>query len=64
MLESFDKLHNFRREFIKKNINFDHVNLNGNNKVIISAPHGVTQFRQNKIKVREVGSLSTALFLH
>lgn len=64
MLENFDKLHNFRREFIRENITFDHVCFEGTNKVIISAPHGVSQFRKNKIKLREVGSLTTALFLY
>ncbi len=64
IMQSFDKLHNFRRDFIKKNIFFDHVCLGGKNNVIISAPHGVSQIRENKIKLREVGSLTTALFLY
>ena len=60
----FHKLHNERRLFLKKYCNEDHVVFTGENNILISAPHGVTQTRNNKLKVREPGSLSVALALY
>lgn len=60
----FHKLHNERRLFLKKYCNVDHIVFNGENNILISAPHGVPQTRNNKPKVREPGSLSVALALH
>ena len=60
---SFEKLHNARKIFINNFKNKDHVVLNGNNKILISAPHGVSQVRLGKFKFSEIGSLSTALYL-
>ena len=60
---SFDKLHNKRKSFLKDNANKDHFIINGTNRILISAPHGVSQVRLGKHKVAEIGSLSTALYI-
>ena len=60
---NFNQLHDFRKRFIKTNNSQDHVVLIGNNNILISAPHGVSQVRLGKYKVSEIGSLATALYL-
>ena len=60
---SFDRLHANRKAFIEKNKLKDHMVLEGSSPVLISAPHGVSQVRLGKLKVPEIGSLATALFL-
>lgn len=60
---SFDKLHANRKNFIDENKLKDHVFLEGSSPVIVSSPHGVSQVRLGKLKVAEIGSLATALFL-
>lgn len=60
---SFKKLHSNRREFLKNNSSKDHVVVLGNNNVLISAPHGVSQIRLGFLKHAEIGSLASALFL-
>ena len=60
---NFEKLHNIRQEFIRDNEHLDHKVVEGNNKIVISAPHGVSQVRLGKLKFKEIGSLATALYL-
>lgn len=60
---NFEKLHNIRKEFIRENEHLDHKVVEGNNKIVISAPHGVSQVRLGKLKFKEIGSLATALYL-
>lgn len=60
---SFTKINNDRKNFMKKNQHLNHVVITGNNKVLLSAPHGVSQVRLGKLKFKEVGSLATALYL-
>lgn len=60
---NLDNLHNLRKEFIKLNEHLDHKVVEGNNRIVISAPHGVSQVRQGKLKFKEIGSLATALYL-
>lgn len=60
---SFAKINNDRKNFMGKNQQFDHVVVDGNNKVLLSSPHGVSQVRLGKLKYKEVGSLATALYL-
>lgn len=60
---SFNKLHIYRKKFMNDNKHKDHAVLVGQKKVLISAPHGVSQIRLGKYKVGEIGSLTTALFL-
>lgn len=50
-----------RREFLKKNANEDFVIEKGEGKVILSAPHGVSQVRLGKHKHEEPGSLALML---
>ena len=59
----FNKLHNNRRSFINSNEQDDHKVVIGNNKVLLSAPHGVSQIRLGKLKYKEIGSLATAIYL-
>lgn len=60
----FDKLHNTRKKFLKDNSNLDHVILSGENNILISAPHGVSQVRLGRLKFKEIGSITTALYLY
>ncbi len=60
---SFKKLHYDRKHFLIQNRDKDFVLLEGSNKILISAPHGVPQTRLGKIKLQEPGSLATALNL-
>ena len=62
-MESFNQIHSERIKFIKNNANKDHIILQGGNNVLVSAPHGVEQVRLGKHKVKEIGSIATALFL-
>ncbi|MBQ8468369.1 MAG: N-formylglutamate amidohydrolase [Clostridia bacterium] len=53
-----------REEFLSKHKNKDHVFLCGkNSSVILSAPHGVRQWRNNKPKYAEPGTVNTLLHL-
>ena len=61
---SFTKLHKNRISFLKENSNYDHAILTGRNNILISAPHGVSQVRLGKYKYSEIGSLTTAIYLH
>ena len=60
---NFDNFHEKRKAFLLQNKNKDHVVLLGENKILLSAPHGVSQIRLGKYKVCEIGSLAVALFL-
>lgn len=62
-MKSFNQIHNKRIEFLRDKSSKDHVIIQGNNNVIISAPHGVDQVRLGRHKVREIGSIATSLFL-
>ena len=58
----FGKIRSGRINFLKEN-NKDHVLIEKDGCVLLSAPHGVSQVRLGKPKAREIGSLSTALCL-
>lgn len=60
---NFNQLHTFRKKFLRENRSKDHIVINGNNNILISAPHGVSQVRLGKFKFSEIGSLATALYL-
>ena len=60
---NFEKIHNERRAFLKDHKKEDYVAIEGDNNILISAPHGVFQTRLGKKKVCEPGSLTTALYL-
>ena len=60
---NFNSIHTERKKILNKNKNKDHVIVIGSNKVLISAPHGVSQVRLGKYKACEIGSLATALYL-
>ena len=60
---SLNSLHQTRKDFIEQHKNKDHVYISGNNNILISSPHGVSQLRLGKLKQGEIGSLATALFL-
>ena len=62
-MKSFNQIHNKRIEFLRDKSSKGHVIIQGNNKVIISVPHGVDQVRLGRHKVREIGSIATSLFL-
>lgn len=59
----FYNLHEIRKAFLDENKNNDHVVTIGKNKVLLSAPHGVSQVRLGKHKYQEIGSLATLLYL-
>ena len=61
---SFKSLHDNRKKFLEENKCKDHVVISGTNNVLISAPHGVSQVRLGRLKYQEIGSLTTALYLH
>lgn len=63
MAMNFNNLHNTRKTFMLENKNKDHVVIKGNNNVVISAPHGVSQVRLGRLKFSEIGSVATALYL-
>lgn len=64
MKKSFNRLQKERKSFMKKNSEKDHVLVKGSGNVILSAPHAVSQVRLGKYKVGEIGSFTTALYLH
>lgn len=51
------------QSFLDNNSHLDHVVIEGANRVLISAPHGVFQMRDGKEKPSEMGSVMTALQL-
>ena len=54
-----------REEFLKQNKDKDHVILLGDDyPVILSAPHGVNQWREGRDKYCEPGTINTVLHLH
>ena len=59
----FRQLHNERKKFLEVNKRKDNVVIDGNNNILLSAPHGVSQVRLGKLKHSEIGSLTTALIL-
>ena len=63
MKTSFTKIHQERKIFQNTNKNTDHIITLGNNNILLSAPHGVSQVRLGKYKHSEIGSIATALFL-
>lgn len=60
---SFNKFVQTRKDFLQEYKNQDHVIFSGENNVLISAPHGVTQLRLGRLKVPEIGALAIALCL-
>lgn len=60
---TFTYFKQLRRRFLNENSKRDHVVIEGNGPVLLSAPHGVPQLRLGKYKVPEIGSLATALYL-
>ena len=61
---NLNKLTDRRKAFLWGNADKDHVIVdNPNSKVVLSAPHGVSQIRLGRHKSREIGSIATALYL-
>lgn len=60
---SFKKVNENRREFIRNNNHKDHVFFEGENNILISTPHGVSQLRLGKLKKAEISSLNFTLQL-
>lgn len=60
---NFYKLDRIRKCFTHDNNDHDHVFYLTNSRVLISAPHAVSQVRLGKQKVAEIGSLRTVLWL-
>lgn len=60
---TFQSINNERLKFLKKYQNQDHQIIIGENNILISAPHGVSQVRLGKRKFKEIGSLNVALAL-
>lgn len=60
---NFNSLQNTRKDFLRANKCNDYVFTVGNNNILLSAPHGVSQIRLGKYKTREIGSLTTLLYL-
>lgn len=54
---------NLRNNFLNKHKDNDHVVIEGKKKVLISAPHGVSQSRLGKTKVAEIGTIPLSLEL-
>ena len=61
---TFNLLHKKRKKFLSKYNDQDHAVCLGEGNVLISAPHGVSQLRLGMLKLSEIGSLATALYLH
>lgn len=59
----FARIHRKRKKFIDSYNSQDHMIYDGENSILISAPHGVSQLRLGKLKYEEKGSLATALYL-
>ena len=60
---NFTKLHKARKAFLRANSNKSFQTIEGQIPVLISAPHGVTQVRNGKPKVAEIGSLAATLYV-
>ena len=60
---SFNSFRLLRFKFLEDNIGSDHAVILGTKKILLSAPHGVTQTRLGKNKVAEIGTLPFALIL-
>lgn len=60
---TFFNLSKNRLNFLKSNSEIDHKILRGNNNVLLSCPHAVSQVRLGKLKFMEIGSCSLALAL-
>ena len=59
----FEQLQSYRRQFLEENKNRDHVIIKGQNHIVLSTPHAVSQVRLGRPKQAEIGTLSTALYL-
>ncbi len=59
----YTSFHDKRKDFLDKHKRKDHVVVKGKIPLLISAPHGVNQTRNGKLKFRELGSIATALYL-
>jgi hypothetical protein len=60
---SFNSFRLLRFKFLEDNIGSDHAVILGTKKVLLSAPHGVTQTRLGKNKVAEIGTIPFSLIL-
>lgn len=54
---TFNKTKTIRKEILDNNRDCDFLFLPGNNKVLISVPHGISQTRLGKYKVAEIGTI-------
>ena len=59
----YRKLHHDRKKFLRENKRKSFAVIEGENKVILSAPHGVVQTRLGRAKVSEQGSLASVIYL-
>lgn len=60
---SFNSLKLLRRKILKDNKDVDSFFIEGNNKVLISIPHGVSQTRLGRRKFPEIGTIPTGMVL-
>lgn len=60
-MKDFYEISEMATQFINSHSNEDHVFVSGNNSVLISIPHGVSQTRLGKKKLAEPGSVNLGL---
>ncbi len=58
---TYTSIRDQRRSFMEEYKKEDHIVLPGNNKVVLSAPHGVSQVRLGRHKGKEIGSVNMVL---
>ena len=58
---NFNRFRNSRLSFLEEHKNQDHFYVCGNNSVLLSAPHGVSQVRLGKQKVAEIKGMQLSL---
>jgi len=59
----YRKLQHDRKKFLRENKGKSFAVIEGENNVILSAPHGVVQTRLGRVKVSEQGSLASVIYL-
>ncbi len=60
---SFNQTRKIRKQLLQVNCGKDHIYIKGNNNVIISVPHGVSQTRLGKHKVAELGTIPMGIIV-
>lgn len=60
---NFNNTKLIRKKILNENKNVDSCFIQGNNNILISVPHGVSQTRLGKYKVAEIGTIPTGIIL-